>query len=69
MRRKTVPVECTKMARDMHHFIGIQIGCQMMRQSAILETVNPFGSTHDVHAPILGRTQTCFGALQACTMS
>lgn len=45
-------------ARDMHGGNGIQIGYQVMRHAANLETVNSYEGTHDVHALILGRAQT-----------
>ena len=45
-------------ARDMHGGNGIQIGYQIMRHAANLETVNTYEGTHDVHALILGRAQT-----------
>ena len=45
-------------ARDMHGGNGIQIGYQVMRHAANLETVNTYEGTHDVHALILGRAQT-----------
>ena len=37
---------------------GIQIGYQIMRHAANLETVNTYEGTHDVHSLILGRAQT-----------
>ncbi len=45
-------------ARDMHGGNGIQIGYQVMRHAANLETVNTYEGTHDIHALILGRAQT-----------
>ena len=42
----------------MHGGNGIQIGYQIMRHAANLETVNTYEGTHDVHALILGRAQT-----------
>ena len=51
-------LDIARMARDMHGGNGIQIGYQVMRHAANLETVNTYEGTHDVHALILGRAQT-----------
>jgi hypothetical protein len=47
-----------RMARDMHGGYGIQIEYHMMRPVSILETVDTYEGTHDVHALILGRAIT-----------
>ena len=54
-------------ARDMHGGNGIQIGYQVMRHAANLETVNTYEGTHDVHALILGRAQTGLQAFSQMT--
>lgn len=51
-------LDIARMSRDMHGGNGIQIGYQVMRHAANLETVNTYEGTHDVHALILGRAQT-----------
>ena len=51
-------LDIARMSRDMHGGNGIQIGYQIMRHAANLETVNTYEGTHDVHALILGRAQT-----------
>ena len=51
-------LEIARMACDMHGGNGIQIDYQVMRHAHNLETVNIYEGTHDVHALILGRSQT-----------
>jgi glutaryl-CoA dehydrogenase len=51
-------LDIARQARDMHGGNGIQIEYQVMRHAQILETVNTYEGTHDVHALILGRAQT-----------
>ena len=46
------------MARDMHGGNGISDEFPEFRHMVNLETVNSYEGTHDVHALILGRTQT-----------
>lgn len=45
-------------ARDMLGGNGIHIDYRVMRHSVNLESVNTYEGTHDVHALILGRSQT-----------
>lgn len=51
-------LDIARAARDMHGGNGIQIGYRVMRHAMNLETVNTYEGTHDVHALILGRSQT-----------
>ncbi len=51
-------LDVARMARDMHGGNGIAEDFQVMRHMVNLETVNTYEGTHDVHALILGRTQT-----------
>ena len=51
-------LDIARMARDMHGGNGIQIEYQVMRHLTNLETVNTYEGTHDIHALILGRSQT-----------
>lgn len=51
-------LEIARMARDMHGGNGISADFQVMRHMLNLETVNTYEGTHDVHALILGRSQT-----------
>ena len=51
-------LEIARNARDMHGGNGIQIDYKVMRHAINLETVNTYEGTHDVHALILGRSQT-----------
>ena len=51
-------LDIARTSRDMHGGNGIQIGYQIMRHAANLETANTYEGTHDVHALILGRAQT-----------
>ncbi len=47
-----------RAARDMHGGNGISDAFPVMRHMINLETVNTYEGTHDVHALILGRSQT-----------
>jgi glutaryl-CoA dehydrogenase len=51
-------LDIARMARDMHGGNGISADFQVMRHMLNLETVNTYEGTHDVHALILGRSQT-----------
>ena len=51
-------LDVARQARDMHGGNGISEEFQVMRHMANLETVNTYEGTHDIHALILGRTQT-----------
>jgi glutaryl-CoA dehydrogenase len=51
-------LDIARMARDMHGANGIQIGYHVIRHAQNLETVNTYEGTHDIHALILGRSQT-----------
>jgi glutaryl-CoA dehydrogenase len=51
-------LEVARMARDMHGGNGISEEFHVMRVLMNLETVNTYEGTHDIHALILGRTQT-----------
>jgi len=47
-----------RMARDMHGGNGISEDYHVFRHMANLEAVNTYEGTHDIHALILGRSQT-----------
>ncbi|MEM9285506.1 MAG: acyl-CoA dehydrogenase [Pseudomonadota bacterium] len=47
-----------RVARDIHGGNGISEDYHVMRHAMNLETVNTYEGTHDIHALILGRTQT-----------
>ncbi|WP_420857494.1 acyl-CoA dehydrogenase [Marivivens marinus] len=51
-------LDIARMARDMHGGNGISEEFQVIRHMVNLETVNTYEGTHDVHALILGRSQT-----------
>lgn len=51
-------LEIARNARDMHGGNGISEEYQVMRHMINLETVNTYEGTHDIHALILGRSQT-----------
>jgi glutaryl-CoA dehydrogenase len=51
-------LDIARQARDMHGGNGIQEEYHVMRIAQNLETVNTYEGTHDVHALILGRSQT-----------
>lgn len=47
-----------RMARDMHGGNGVADAFHIMRHMNNLESVNTYEGTHDIHALILGRSQT-----------
>lgn len=51
-------LEIARTARDMHGGNGISDEFHVIRHMLNLESVNTYEGTHDVHALILGRTQT-----------
>ena len=51
-------LEIARHARDMHGGNGISLEYQVIRHMLNLETVNTYEGAHDVHALILGRSQT-----------
>ncbi len=51
-------LDIARVARDMHGGNGISEEFHIMRVSSNLESVNTYEGTHDVHALILGRSQT-----------
>jgi len=51
-------LDIARMARDMHGGNGIADGFHVIRHVMNLEAVNTYEGTHDIHALILGRTQT-----------
>lgn len=51
-------LDIARMARDMHGGNGIADGFHVIRHMMNLEAVNTYEGTHDIHALILGRTQT-----------
>ena len=51
-------LDIARMARDMHGGNGISDEFPVFRHMCNLETVNTYEGTHDIHALILGRTQT-----------
>ncbi len=51
-------LEIARHARDMHGGNGISLEFGVIRHMVNLETVNTYEGTHDVHALILGRSQT-----------
>lgn len=51
-------LDIARVARDMHGGNGIADEFQVMRHMVNLETVNTYEGTQDVHALILGRSQT-----------
>ena len=55
-------LDIARMARDMHGGNGISQEFQVIHHMMNLETVNTYEGTHDVHALILGRAQTCLQA-------
>jgi len=55
-------LEVARMARDMLGANGISEDYPVMRHLLNLEVVNTYEGTHDIHALILGRAQTGFGA-------
>ncbi len=55
-------LEIARMARDMHGGNGISDEFHVIRHLLNLETVNTLEGTHDVHALVLGRSQTGISA-------
>jgi glutaryl-CoA dehydrogenase len=51
-------LDIARVARDIHGGNGISEEYHVMRHAMNLETVNTYEGTHDVHALILGRSQT-----------
>jgi glutaryl-CoA dehydrogenase len=51
-------LDIARTARDMHGANGISAAYHVMRHMINLETVNTYEGTHDMHALILGRSQT-----------
>ena len=51
-------LEVARLARDMHGGNGISSEYGVMRHLQNLETVNTYEGTHDIHALILGKSQT-----------
>lgn len=51
-------LDIARMSRDMHGGNGISESFEVMRHMCNLETVNTYEGAHDVHALILGRSQT-----------
>jgi glutaryl-CoA dehydrogenase len=58
-------LEIARVARDMHGGNGIHEEFHVMRHLINLETVNTYEGTHDIHALILGRSQTGIQAFMA----
>ncbi|MCC6531541.1 MAG: acyl-CoA dehydrogenase [Burkholderiales bacterium] len=57
-------LEIARAARDMHGGNGISDEYHVIRHLLNLETVNTLEGTHDVHALVLGRSQTGISAFQ-----
>jgi glutaryl-CoA dehydrogenase len=55
-------LDIARAARDMHGGNGISEGFHVIRHMINLETVNTYEGTHDVHALVLGRSQTGIAA-------
>jgi glutaryl-CoA dehydrogenase len=51
-------LDIARTARDMHGANGISDEFHIIRHVMNLEAVNTYEGTHDIHALILGRTQT-----------
>ena len=51
-------LDIARMARDMHGGNGISDEFHVIRHVMNLEAVNTYEGTHDIHALILGRSQT-----------
>ena len=56
-------LDIARSARDMLGGNGISDDCSVMRHMVNLEVVNTYEGTHDIHALILGKSQT---GLSAC---
>jgi len=48
-------LDIARLARDRFGGNGIVGAYTVIRQAINMETINAFESTHDIHAPILGR--------------
>ena len=55
-------LDIARVARDMHGGNGIADEFHVIRHVMNLEAVNTYEGTHDIHALILGRAQTCIQA-------
>ena len=64
-RAADVPLEIARAARDMHGGNGISDEFHVIRHLLNLETVNTLEGTHDVHALVLGRSQTGISAFHS----
>ena len=51
-------LDIARQARDMHGGNGISLEYDVTRHVQNLETVNTYEGTHDIHALILGKSQT-----------
>ena len=51
-------LDIARLARDMHGGNGIADEFHVIRHMMNLEAVNTYEGTHDIHALILGRSQT-----------
>ena len=51
-------LDIARQARDIHGGNGISDEYHVIRHVMNLETVNTYEGTHDIHALILGRSQT-----------
>jgi glutaryl-CoA dehydrogenase len=51
-------LDIARAARDMHGGNGISDDYHVIRHMLNLEAVNTYEGTHDIHALILGRSQT-----------
>jgi glutaryl-CoA dehydrogenase len=58
-------LDVARVSRDMHGANGIADEFHVMRHMVNLETVNTYEGTQDVHALILGRSQTGISAFVA----
>ncbi len=57
-------LDIARVARDIHGGNGISEEYHILRHAMNLETVNTYEGTHDIHALILGRSQTGLQAFQ-----
>ena len=55
-------IDIARMARDMHGANGVSDEYHIIRHVMNLEAVNTYEGTHDIHALILGRSQTGISA-------
>jgi glutaryl-CoA dehydrogenase len=51
-------LDIARMARDMHGGNGVSDEFHVIRHCMNLEAVNTYEGTHDIHALVLGRSQT-----------